>query len=85
MSIIQSTKNELMIINQEYSDNAPDHFNFWEQHIKHVVKEALYLADKYNADKEIVELGALLHDIALVSKIGSRYDIIMDVLFGELC
>lgn len=35
---------------------------------------ALNLASKYNADAEIVALGALLHDIALVAKIGTKKD-----------
>jgi len=73
-SIIQSVKDELMIINKEYSEKASDRFDFWEQHVKLVVKEALYLADEYNADKEIVELGSLLHDIALMSNVGTRVE-----------
>ena len=32
------------------------------------------MADKYNADKEIVALGSLLHDIALINKVGDRKD-----------
>ena len=51
-----------------------DNFNFWEQHIKYVVKEAINLAEKYNADKEIVELGALLHDVALIANVGTKAD-----------
>lgn len=35
----------------------------WEYHIKIVVDYALLLADKLKADKEIVEISALLHDI----------------------
>ena len=34
----------------------------------------MLLADKYGADKEIVALGALLHDIALINKVGERKD-----------
>ena len=34
----------------------------------------MFLAETYNADKEIVELGALLHDIALMTKTGTRGD-----------
>lgn len=72
MDIIQTVKEYVLSVNKEYADNAPDHYNFWEQHIQFVVKEALILADTYNADKEIVELGALLHDIALMTKTGTR-------------
>ncbi len=41
-------------------------------HIKYVVKNSIELAKKYEADVEIVELGALLHDIAMPSEIGPR-------------
>ena len=49
-----------------------DEYDFWEDHIKYVVDNALYLAKEYGADVEIVELGALLHDIAMPSNIGPR-------------
>jgi len=47
-------------------------YDFWNEHIKYVVNNSLMLAEKYNADKEIVELGALLHDISMPSGIGSK-------------
>ena len=47
-------------------------YDFWNDHIKYVVKNSVELAKKYNADIEIVELGALLHDIAMPSEIGPR-------------
>ena len=72
MTVIEFIRDKIMLINKEYADKAPDHYNFWEQHIKLVVKEALILADEYGADKEIVELGALLHDVALISEVGTR-------------
>ena len=37
-----------------------------------MVQEALVLAGKYNADTEIVELAAMLHDVALIAKYGTR-------------
>ena len=73
MDIIKQVKQELMRRNQEYMDKY-EKYDFWEQHIKYVVAEALSLADELGADKEIVELGALLHDIALVSKVGTKID-----------
>lgn len=72
MTVTEFIKNQLMLANQAYADKAPDHFDYWEQHVQFVVKEALLLADRYGADKEIVELGALLHDIALISEAGLR-------------
>ena len=59
---------------EEYKDNSEDHYDFWNQHIKYVYEERLKLADDYKADKEIVALGALLHDIALINKVGDRKD-----------
>lgn len=47
-------------------------YDFWNEHIKYVVKNAVELAKKYEADVEIVELGALLHDIAMPSEYGER-------------
>ena len=35
-----------MTANSEYIDNSADHFDFWNQHIKLVVKEALILSDE---------------------------------------
>ena len=59
---------------EEYKDNSDDHYDFWNEHIKYVYEESLKLAEEYNADKEIVALGALLHDIALINKVGERKD-----------
>ena len=73
MRIIEQVKNELLRRNQKYIEKV-DSYDFWNNHIKFVVDEALKLASVYGADKEIVELGALLHDIALVSNIGTKAD-----------
>lgn len=54
------------IYNEKYN------YDFWNDHIKYVVKNAVELAKKYEADVEIVELGALLHDIAMPSEVGPR-------------
>ena len=59
---------------EKYKNESEDHYDFWNEHIKYVVFEALSLADEFGADKEIVELGALLHDIALITKVGERKD-----------
>lgn len=49
-----------------------DGYDFWNEHIKYVVENAVKLAKQYDADVEIVELGALLHDIAMPSEYGER-------------
>lgn len=46
MTVIEFARDKLMLANNMYMDKASDHYNFWEQHIRLVVKEALILADK---------------------------------------
>jgi putative nucleotidyltransferase with HDIG domain len=53
---------------------ADDKYDMWEEHVKFVLQEALCLARKYGANSEIVELGAMLHDISLIAKTGTRKD-----------
>lgn len=72
--IIEQVRKELMILNQKYINESEDNYDFWKMHIQYVVSESLNLAKIHNADLEIVELGALLHDIALVAKIGTKAD-----------
>ena len=55
-----------------YKNESEEHYDFWNEHIKYVYDESLKLAEEFNADKEIVSLGALLHDIALINKVGDR-------------
>ena len=73
-NIIYQIKSEVLAKNQTYIDESDDHYDFWEQHIKYVVNNALNLATQNGADAEIVELGALLHDIALIAKVGTKKD-----------
>lgn len=40
--------------------------DIWKYHIIPVLKYAMQLAQKYKADKEVVELSALLHDIGRI-------------------
>lgn len=68
--ITEKIKEELLKRCKAYEEKT--NYNFWEDHIKYVVKNAVDLAQKYHADIEIVELGALLHDIAMPSEYGSR-------------
>ena len=57
-----------------YKEVSLDHYDFWEEHVKYVYDESLLLAGFYDADKEIVALGALLHDIALINRVGEKKD-----------
>ena len=57
-----------------YRNSSSDNYDYWNNHISYVYDEAVRLAEKYNADIEIVSLGALLHDIALIKRVGDRKD-----------
>lgn len=74
MDIVQLVMDEVKKDIVKYKEEASDHYDFWEEHIMYVYEEARSLAVKYNADLEIVCLGALLHDIALIKKVGERKD-----------
>jgi uncharacterized protein len=74
MNIIEETEKIIQSACEEYKQSAEDGYDYWNEHIKYVYEEAIKLAQKYNADEEIVRLGALLHDIALVKKVGDRKD-----------
>ena len=69
-NIVDSMKKELMITVEKHKYLKD--YDFWNEHIKYVVENAIMLAKKYSADVEIVELSALLHDIALSSNFGPR-------------
>lgn len=70
MTITEQVKKELLKRTESFKEK--DGYDFWVDHIQYVVKNAVELAKQYNADVEIVELGALLHDIAMPSEIGPR-------------
>ena len=72
MDIVNLIENEVRERIEEYKNNSEDHYDFWNEHIKYVYAESQKLAEKYGAEMEIVKLGALLHDIALICKKGDR-------------
>lgn len=74
MNIIELVKNYVLEKSNEYKLNSNDNYDFWNEHIKYVYEESIKLAEEYHANIEIVSLGALLHDIALINKIGDRKD-----------
>lgn len=65
--IVKTIREEISRLNHKYMTEVQD-YDFYNEHIRLVVNNAMVLADKYDADKEIVELGALLHDIALLRR-----------------
>lgn len=60
--------NEVRSIVESACKNDDNIFGYgiWTHHIVSVVENSLILADKIGADKEIVELSALLHDYASI-------------------
>lgn len=68
--VVESIKEKLLKRCDAYNEKYG--YDFWNDHIKYVVKNTVKLARKYDADVQIVELGALLHDIAMPSEIGPR-------------
>jgi uncharacterized protein len=48
------------------------YYDYWNDHIKRVVYHAVNLANQFGADAEIVEIGALLHDVSMPSEYGDR-------------
>lgn len=72
--LIKNIKEYIICKSNEYKDNSEDQYDFWNEHIIYVYFEAIKLAEKYGADINIVKLGALLHDIALIEKVGERKD-----------
>ena len=53
-------------------DTCRPGYQLWSHHIVHVVKYANMLAKKLNADPEVVEISALLHDYASVKGEGPQ-------------
>ena len=74
MSIIDEVKKYLFKKIEEYKNSSADNYDFWNEHIKYVYEESIELAKKYNANIEVVSLGALLHDIALICNVGDKKD-----------
>lgn len=74
MNIVESVKEYVIKQSDKYKADAGDHYDFRNEHIKYVLEESTKLANEYGADLKIVSLGALLHDIALINKVGDRKD-----------
>ena len=74
MDIVDQIEKEVRAYIDEYKNNSEIKYDFWKEHIKFVYNESVILAKKYNANQEIVKLGALLHDIALIKKVGTKAD-----------
>jgi len=58
-----------------YDKNSSKKVNMYDTHVKYVVEYAKQLAEKLNADKEIVEISALLHDISRLDGVNEKHHI----------
>lgn len=74
MNIVEQITTLVRQKSDEYQANDPGQYDFWNGHPKYVYHEAIELAKRYGADLEVVQLGALLHDIALLEKVGTKAD-----------
>lgn len=70
--IVSQIKALIQQKSKKYQEDDPGQYDFWNGHLKYVYHEATKLAEKYGADLEIVQLGALLHDITLLEKVGTK-------------
>ncbi len=67
------SKIQLEIINrsnafEEQTKGTKDEFNIYRKHIQYVYKYVKLLSENKNVDTEVLELSALLHDIAMTDK-----------------
>jgi len=65
--IVNAVRQQVLEISEKYQREVQD-YDFWREHVKLVVDNALDLAEKFGADREIVEISAMLHDIALMCR-----------------
>lgn len=71
--VVEKIKSIVLEKCEQHKKNAKFGFyDYWDDHIKRVVYHAVDLANQYGADAEIVELGALLHDVSMPSEYGDR-------------
>lgn len=53
---------------EEQTKGTKDEYNIYREHIQYVYKYVKLLSENKNVDKEVLELSALLHDIAMTDK-----------------
>lgn len=53
---------------EEQTKGTKDEYNIYREHIQYVYKYVCLLSKDKNVDREVIELSALLHDIAMTDK-----------------
>lgn len=62
--MIDSVKHYFIDISNQYENKSG--YNYWDNHVKYVMQIAGDLAKEVGAELEIVEISAILHDVAKV-------------------
>lgn len=66
--MIDEIRNEFIDISNNYYKKTG--YDYWNNHVKYVEELSLILADEFDADKFIVQVSAILHDIAKPLELG---------------
>lgn len=53
---------------EEQTKGTKEEYNIYREHIQYVYKYVLLLSENKNVDREVLELSALLHDIAMTDR-----------------
>lgn len=53
---------------EEQTKGTKDEYNIYREHIQYVYKYVVLLSENKNVDREVLEISALLHDIAMTDK-----------------
>lgn len=53
---------------EEQTRGTKDEYNVYKEHIQYVYKYVILLSENKNVDREVLELSALLHDIAMTDR-----------------
>lgn len=53
---------------EEQTRGTKDEYNIYREHIQYVYKYVVLLSENKNVDREVLELSALLHDIAMTDR-----------------
>lgn len=53
---------------EEQTKGTKDEYNIYREHIQYVYKYVVLLSENKNVDREVLELSALLHDIAMTDR-----------------
>lgn len=76
MNIVDIIRNEIIKrsnLFEEQTKGTKDEYNIYNEHIKYVYDYVILLSKDKNVDKEVLEISALLHDIAMTNRNLDRF------------